>query len=307
MRSGEKRLVVYSQLLRSKWFLALASLVLHAREPDVSLRTYFEFGREEESHQLERNGRNGKELEPLVFTAHVFYPEFIEELLPIFQSLPQGSTVLVSTSSPTIRSALEALLHGFSFRSEVRLSENRGRNFGPLLVEFGGILRTVDSFVHVHSKKSEHGHPVLMREWRKRLVKLFLDPSNLVQVQSVLAGNSRIGLAYPETRDLFRNLSFRWGLNRTPIQRRLQNQSGFERVRWAGDLSYPAGGMFWVRTDAIRPILEIDWKYEDFPLERGQLDGTLQHGLERLIGECNTARGYEHATFKTPTSFHDEN
>ena len=302
-----KRLGIYEPLLRSKWFLAIANLALHSREPDVSLREYFKFGRELGSHNIAKPAEGSTELKPLVLTAHVFYPEFIDELLPLFQALPSGSTVLVTTSSTPIKLAMEDLLRHFPVSSEVRQSENRGRNFGPLFVEFGERLRTVDSFVHVHSKKSEHGHPLIMREWRNRLVNLFLGPSNLAQVQVAIQAKARIGLAYPVVRDLFRNLSFRWGLNRTPVQQRIRGLRGFDGIRWTGDIDYPAGGMFWVRTEAIRPILEIDWSYEDFPPESGQFDGTLQHGLERLIGECATARGYQHATFKTPTSFHGEN
>jgi len=71
---------------------------------------------------------------------------------------------------------------------------------------------------------------------------------------------------------------------------------GFENIKWSGRLLFPAGGMFWVKTDAIRPLLEFPWTYEVFPGESGQIDGATQHGIERVIGELTRARGYRQAS-----------
>jgi lipopolysaccharide biosynthesis protein len=71
--------------------------------------------------------------------------------------------------------------------------------------------------------------------------------------------------------------------------------SGFEGIKWSGRLEFPAGGMFWVKTDAIRALLEIDWKYEKFKPESHRRDGDLQHGIERIIGELTLSQSFFHA------------
>jgi lipopolysaccharide biosynthesis protein len=55
--------------------------------------------------------------------------------------------------------------------------------------------------------------------------------------------------------------------------------------------------MFWVRVDAIRPVLEIEWKYGMFPHEENQRDGLLHHAIERTIGAIALCRGFETSNF----------
>jgi hypothetical protein len=51
--------------------------------------------------------------------------------------------------------------------------------------------------------------------------------------------------------------------------------------------------MFWGRTAAIRPLLDIDIGFADFPPESGQVDGTLAHAIERSLLMIAESRGFE--------------
>ncbi len=53
--------------------------------------------------------------------------------------------------------------------------------------------------------------------------------------------------------------------------------------------------MFWAKTHAVRPLLEVDWTYEMFPPEDNQKDGELQHSIERIVGVLASSRKCEHA------------
>jgi lipopolysaccharide biosynthesis protein len=56
--------------------------------------------------------------------------------------------------------------------------------------------------------------------------------------------------------------------------------------------------MFVARVAAVKEILECEWNYSDFPDEAGQLDGTLQHGVERMIGALVSSKGLRHLVYQ---------
>mgnify|MGYP001994923773 CR=1 FL=1 len=53
--------------------------------------------------------------------------------------------------------------------------------------------------------------------------------------------------------------------------------------------------MFLARTDALRPLVSLGLRLDDFELEAGQVDGTLSHALERWVGVAAQSQGYQQA------------
>ena len=50
--------------------------------------------------------------------------------------------------------------------------------------------------------------------------------------------------------------------------------------------------MFWIRPDAIAPLISADPDVLDFEREAGQVDGTLHHAIERAIAHIAADSGY---------------
>ena len=57
-------------------------------------------------------------------------------------------------------------------------------------------------------------------------------------------------------------------------------------------LRFPVGSMFWARSAALKPLLDLDLQPQHFPPEAGQVDGTLAHAIERMLGVTCRAGGY---------------
>jgi lipopolysaccharide biosynthesis protein len=168
-------------------------------------------------------------------------------------------------------------------------------------VEFAKELLDVNSFIHVHSKRSSHS-PSFSKDWIERNIRLLLSKSLVERVVSITNSNPKLGVVFADASDLIRGINFRWGRSRAIAKKFFESLAGFEEVSWSGRLSFPAGGMFWVRTDAIKPLLVHEWTYNDFPEEADQGDGEIQHAIERMIGELPLSLGFEQAIFSQRTN-----
>jgi lipopolysaccharide biosynthesis protein len=54
---------------------------------------------------------------------------------------------------------------------------------------------------------------------------------------------------------------------------------------------FPVGTMFWARVESIRPILDLELDWKDYPSEPLPYDGSILHALERLFSLVASARG----------------
>jgi lipopolysaccharide biosynthesis protein len=57
--------------------------------------------------------------------------------------------------------------------------------------------------------------------------------------------------------------------------------------------SFVSGSMFWVRLQALRPLLDAHLGDSEFEAEDGQIDGTLAHAVERIVSLCVRHSGME--------------
>src|SRR5665647_3576068 len=63
---------------------------------------------------------------------------------------------------------------------------------------------------------------------------------------------------------------------------------------------FPIGNMFWARCDAIRPLFDAGFRWEEYPEEPVPIDGTMLHALERLTPFVASERGYRYAMTAVP-------
>ena len=54
--------------------------------------------------------------------------------------------------------------------------------------------------------------------------------------------------------------------------------------------------MFWARSEALRPVIDLRLGWDDYPQEPVSADGTILHTLERLLPLAARHAGYRFAT-----------
>lgn len=64
----------------------------------------------------------------------------------------------------------------------------------------------------------------------------------------------------------------------------------------AGNDVFPSGSMFWVRLEALRPMLDAHLDEWEFEPEASQIDATMAHAVERIFALVVRAASFDVAT-----------
>jgi rhamnosyltransferase len=216
--------------------------------------------------------------------AHVFYPDLWPEIVAVWSTLPAESSLIVTVPSEKAE-AVHAAIQGMPL-VELYEYENRGRDLAPFISLLNaGLLDRYDAILKIHTKKSPH---LIKGELRRKLLFSAL-AGNIGNVRRIIThfDDPRVGMV--GFAPLFRTSRSFWMGNRSNVERLCRRmQPNGEPV-----LGFFEGSMFWVRPIALTPIRSAALQTAEFDVEAGQLDGTLHHGLERVIGISVRTAGFD--------------
>ncbi len=217
---------------------------------------------------------------PIAVVIHAFYPEALEALLGAIRNVPGRIDLFISTDTQEKGAQIADLCRSWDRGAlEIAVTPNRGRDIAPKLIAFRNVYARYDLFLHLHTKKSPHGGAPLSR-WRDHLVDNLIGSPEIVAGILSLFRDERLGVVFPQHLVEIRGI-LNWGYN-YDLARGLARRMGVaidkNRV-----LEFPSGSMFWARSAAIRPLLDLHLTFEDFPEEDGSVDGTLAHAIERCV------------------------
>jgi hypothetical protein len=233
----------------------------------------------------------------IAIVLHIFYEDYVDRFCRYISEIDFPIDVFVTTPNAQIAKLAEGRLNRTQNvnKVEVAVVPNRGRNFAPLLVEFGKELLKYDIFGHFHSKKSLFTGKEQVA-WADYLFDTLLDPARCKYHVHLLADQDKnVGLVYPTTPPTMSFTANHWLRNEDPAKN-LETITNL-KVSHFGFVTFPIGGMFWARSRALAPLLGANWSYHMFPEEAGQVDGTLQHAIERFISTACEASGFKKVAF----------
>ncbi len=237
------------------------------------------------------NGKKQKGQPTIAIHAHIFYVDLISEFASYFENMPFKFDLYLSVQEGTDEKAIRTVLKPIKQIQtlDIRALPNRGRDIAPLYCKFAPEILKHDYFLHIHTKKSLYSG-VEKGQWRKYCLEVLLGSSKQINYIFDLFENKNAGLVYPDIQEEIPMIAYSWLANEAQ-GRALLKEYGITDVPEV--FNYPAGSFFWARTDALRPLLEHGYTYEDFPREQGQTDGTLAHTLERVIPFISRKQGYD--------------
>lgn len=227
---------------------------------------------------------------PLGVIMHVFYPELAAEMRAYLENIPGPVDLYISTDTAEKQARLERTFADWTAgRVQLRLAPNRGRDIAPKLVTWRDVYDRHAVVLHLHSKKSPHESH--LRMWRYFLFEnLMGEPAIAASILSALEHVPTLGMVASDHYFAVRN-SLSWGDN-LELAQGLAGRMGV-RIDPHAALEFPSGSMFWAKSAALKPLLDLQLSSDDFPGEAGQKDGTLAHAVERLYWIACQSAGFE--------------
>ena len=227
----------------------------------------------------------------LAIHCHIFYIDLISEFIDHLSKIPFRFDLFVSVPDKDSQQRCQIYMSKLknAYEIKIKIVPNRGRDLAPMFAEFGQQLKQYDYLVHLHSKKSIYNKGVT-DGWRSYLFNsMFGSAANIQKIYSLLIENNNLGIIYPQIYHRLPYFACTWLANKSQGQKLLTRM---QLPMINGYFNYPVGSMFWAKTNALMPLFDLNLKWEDFPEERGQTDGTLAHALERLLGIVPPLTGY---------------
>jgi hypothetical protein len=225
----------------------------------------------------------------LAVLCHMFYAEMGDEFHRYLLNIPFPFDLYVTTDSQEKKSVIETVFHQWKKgKVEVRIVPNRGRNIAPKLIVCRDVYANYEFFLQIHTKKSSHER--ILSPWRSYLLETLLGSSQIVEsIFECFKSDPKLGMIAPQHFHVIRSW-IGWGWN-FENAKKLARRMGVE-ISLDGRLDFPSGSMFWARSAALKPLLDCNLSFEDFPSEAKQLDGTLSHAIERLYFFSCERAGY---------------
>lgn len=227
----------------------------------------------------------------LAVIVHMYYEHMTPEFQRYFRNIPFPFDIFISTDTAAKKSIIEQFFQNWRVGAvDVRVTENRGRDIAPKLIVFSDIYKKYDYVLHLHSKWS--GHAGVLANWRGYLLETLLGSKEIVHsVFEAFGRTPDLGFVAAQHFEPVRHW-INWGGN-FKMAKALGKRMGLNLTSDRKVLDFPSGSMFWARTAALKPLLDLNLSFDDFVEERNQIDKTLAHAIERLyFYVC------EHAGFK---------
>ena len=213
---------------------------------------------------------------------HLFHANLSGWLLQALQQSGLSGDLYISTDTAEKAGIIKNVLSEWKGgATEIRVVENRGRDIAPKLITFADIYDRYDLVLFLHSKRSSHFD--FGNAWREHLVRCLAgSPAVVDSIMEIFARCPKIGMVVPQHfGPLWAIMQIAWGKNfRTARQLAWRMDIDLEA---RGYLDMPSGSMFWARPEALRPLIDLQLDFQDFPPEPCPVDGTIAHAIERLF------------------------
>ena len=247
-----------------------------------------------------KNSEPGIDDAKVAIFAHITYDDQIDFCRSYISSANDIADVYITTLKEKTKNNIYECFAKFGHKEPkvIVLPDNsKGRDVAALWVALKPYMDGYDYICFIHNKKSAQDKPLTIGyDFAQRCMENLLASKEYVEnVINTFNENKRLGMLFspPVLHGPYRHLvSNYWGGNYQNTLELAEKLGINVPVEDGIDPIFPAGGMFWFRTKALKKISDYEWKYDDFPDEPMPVDGTLGHTFERIYCFAAQSEGY---------------
>lgn len=218
---------------------------------------------------------------------HAWYAEEFGQILQALQRTGLDWRIVVTTSPERV-DQIRQVASGLGASMELHIHPNHGRDILPFLHCAERLLEAGEPVVlKLHTKRSTHREDG--DQWLRDLLEKLIAGGRAEAIIKAFSDQTKLGCVAPEGH--VQPLSYFWGANESNVTS-LHTRFGIPAVDLEAG-TFIAGSMFWIRLQALRPLLDAHLNPSLFEAESGQVDGTLAHAVERVISTTVKHAGYQ--------------
>ena len=237
---------------------------------------------------------------------HISYTDDIDEKMRYIQNIPQAVDVYINTTSEYARNLYEKRLsEEIDNNFQVIVSPDKGGDSAALLIAFKDYTKKYDYFCFCHDKRLPQAEYWKGHSYESLLWECLLSSQEyILEILNMLDKDPSLGiLTVP-----YFTAGFQYITNTKSGNFWTMNYENTGEVLKKLEIEVPLsedrqpltiGTAFWCKSDALRPLLEYDWKYEYFDDEPLPVDGALSHAVERSFSYVAQSKLYYTAMVMT--------
>ncbi|MDE7204671.1 MAG: rhamnan synthesis F family protein [Lachnospiraceae bacterium] len=224
----------------------------------------------------------------------MYYEDTLERYFAYLDNVPAAIDIYIISSNSLAWNKIDEYASG---RKNVFFlkKENRGRDISALLVTVRERVLTKRFMCFIHDKKSNHKYLKADTEyWIENLWSNTLNSEQYILNVLNLLQNSKTGVLTPpkpigEYFDYWYAGS--WGSD-FEITNQLAEKLDLKCELDINKSPITLGTVFWCKVDALYKLFKYNWSYDNFPEEPLPADGTINHGIERILAYVAQDAGY---------------
>ena len=216
--------------------------------------------------------------------AHIYYTDLIPEIINKTNNIPVPFDFYITTNTREKKNVIENYLNNNtkSNKYEILITQNKGRDIIPCLIQLKDVIMNYKYLCHIHSKKHKE-NDILGYNWQVYLFENLLGSKSIIQkILSDFENHDKLGFIYPEY--YYQIIRFVYSYSHKDLEHVnhiFDILFPKKKLKTNDIIDFPAGNMFWAKTKAIYQMFD-EKIIKLAPREKGQFDGTILHGIERF-------------------------